>query len=104
MSTTDKVMDLDEKLTQEIDETVKLYEQYIPTSANATRAMIARKGYIKALSDLMKSGEIQKGFKTLVENNHKGKTFEAIIIRNKEYFSEDVVKAAEFRLANHDVL
>lgn len=93
-------MDLDEKLKQEIDETIKLYEQYIPTSANATRKMIVNKGYKKALSDLMKSSEIQKGFKTLISNNHKEKTFEAIIIRNKEYFSKEVVEAAEFRLTH----
>lgn len=97
-------MDLDEKLKQEIDETVKLYEKYIPTSATATRDMIARKGYTKALSDLVKSSEMQKGFETLVKNNHKEKTFEAIIIRNKEYFSQEVVEAAEFRLKNYSIL
>lgn len=97
-------MNLDEALKQEIDDAIKLYEQYIPTSATATRKMIARKGYIVALSDLMKSGEIQKGFKTLVNNNQKEKTFEAIITKNKEYFSKEVVEAAEFRLANHNVL
>lgn len=97
-------MDLDEKLKQEIDKTIKLYENYISNSPTATKDMIARKGYIKALSDLMKSGEIQNGFKTLIKKGHKDKTFEAIITRNKEYFSEDVVKAAEFRLANHNLL
>lgn len=91
---------LDGNLKQEIDETIKLYEKCIPTSATATRNMIARKGYIAALSDLMKSSEIQKGFKTLVKANQKEKTFEAIITRNKEYFSKDVVEAAEFRLAH----
>lgn len=93
-------MDSNEELEHEINETIKLYERYIPTAATATRDMIARKGYIKALSDLMISDKIQKGFKTLVNNNHKEKTFEAIIIRNKEHFSKDVVQAAEFRLTH----
>lgn len=97
-------MDSNEKLEQKINETIKLYEQYIPTAATATRNMIANKGCIKALSDLVKSGKMQKGFKTLVNNNHKEKTFEAIILRNKEHFSEDVVQAAEFRLKNYSVL
>lgn len=95
---------MEEKLKQEIDETIKLYEQYIPSTATATRNMIDRKGYIAALSDLMKSAEIQRGFKTLVSNNHEEKTFEAIIIRNKEYFSKEVVEAADFRLKNYNIL
>ena len=93
-----------ESLLLEIEDTIKLYEKIANYPATRTRQMIERKGVIKALSDLVISGEIQKGFKLLAEKNKLDKSFESVILRYDTLFDPEIVNSAKWRLDNYDKL
>ena len=84
----------------EVDKTVDIYESLIAGYASNTRNMIKRLGYIGALSRLVVSADLQKGFKILRDRDELCKTFESIVVKFKELFDPKVVEAAEWRLDN----
>ena len=87
---------------QEINDTIKLYEEVIGYFASRTHSLIEKFGNVGALEALMDNVELQKGFKTLRDKNMLDKTFEAIMIkyRNLIEFDNNSIKIAEFRLKN----
>ncbi len=99
-----KITNEEKKFAEEIEQTVKLYETYVPSMASATRQMIENYGAIKTVKRLLVSGTIQKGFEALYENGHKEQTFEALVLKYKSLFSAEEIKAAEFRLDNYENL
>ena len=93
-----------EALLQNIEDVIAIYEQEIGISASRTRQMIERYGPIDALSRLVKSAELQRGFKVLRDCNQLDMTFESLIVRHAELFHDDVVDAANWRLDNSHLL
>ncbi|MCY3689703.1 MAG: hypothetical protein OXI13_14055 [Gammaproteobacteria bacterium] len=93
-----------ELLKQDIELSNREYEKIIAGSAIRTRQMLEHHGEVKALSLLMESGDIQTGFRRLIQANKSQFTFEAIVIRHEELFRNDVVEAAKFRLENAENL
>jgi len=85
---------------QQVELTLQLYEREIGHPATRTRPMIDRYGEIGALSRLMVSADLQKGFKVLRDSNQLDKTFEAVVVRFKHLFKPEVVEAAQWRLAH----
>ena len=83
---------------EEVEDTIQIYEEIIGYFAARTRQMIKKHGKITALSLLMKSSDLQQGFKKLRDVNQLDKTFEFIVIKYKALFDSDVVKAAQWRL------
>ena len=71
----------------EVEKTIALYEETIGHFASRTRKMMARHGEIEALSLLMVSPELQKGFKALRDTAQLDKTFESIVIRFQHLFT-----------------
>jgi hypothetical protein len=68
-------------------------------TANPIR-MIDDYGGRETLSRLMKSADLQQGFKALRDSNQLNSTFEAIVVRFPGLFSPDVIEAAKWRLEN----
>ncbi len=62
--------------------------------------MIENRGHIEALSRLVQNPDLQKGFRVLRDRDELDSTFEAIIVRFSIEFSQNVVKAAQWRLDN----
>ena len=83
---------------QEVDKVIKLYEKEIGHVATRTRQMIDKHGEIEALSRLMVSADLQKGFKVLRDRNQIENTFEAVVMRFKHLFKPDAVQSAQWRL------
>ena len=84
----------------DVEVTIKLYEEVIGQFASRTRQMIEIHGKIEAISRLMVSSELQKGFKILRDKGLLDKTFESIVIKHKKLFKPDVLQAATWRLQN----
>lgn len=91
-------------IRDEADRAVKLYEQLIGQAATRTWPMFENYGYIGALSRLVVSADLQKGFKALRDGKRLDESFEAIVIRYKEFFSPDAIQAAQWRLDNAHAL
>lgn len=87
-------------LRAEVAQTIELYERAICHPATRTRQMIDTHGEVEALSRLMVSADLQKGFKVLRDRNQLERTFEGIVVRFRHLFAEQKVQAAEWRLAN----
>ncbi|MHB9290961.1 hypothetical protein Holit_00031 [Hollandina sp. SP2] len=87
---------------QEIEDTIIWYEKAIGHFASRIRTMIENHGNISALEALIKSTDIQKGFKLLREKNMLDKSFEAIMVKYQKAidFNKEAVKVAQFRLDN----
>lgn len=84
----------------EVESAVSHYEKAIGHSAYPTRQMLKQHGNERALSLLMNSADIQKGFKVLRNTNQLEKTFEAVIVRHEHRFDAKVVEVAQWRLDN----
>ncbi len=93
-----------ENLKADVEKTLNLYESYISGSANRTRQMIENKGIKKTLEELVQSSECQQGFRKLHECNKLNESFEALVLKHKSLFSENIVECAKFRLNNPDAL
>ena len=89
-----------EELERLVAETVVMYENETRHAATATREMIQNLGVIEALSRLMISAELQKGFRVLRDKNLLERTFETIVVRNPQFFKPAVKVAAQWRLDN----
>ena len=86
------------ELAQEIERTIDIYEQLIGQRATRTRSMIERYGQNDALSRLMVSADLQKGFKVLRDRGRLDDSFEALVVRYEGSFSREAVEAARWRL------
>ena len=83
---------------EEVEQVIQVYEKAIGHAATRTRPMIRDYGEIGALSKLVVSADLQKGFKVLRDSGQIDKTFEALVVRFKDLFRTDVVGAAQWRL------
>jgi hypothetical protein len=84
---------------------VELYEHAIGHAASRTRNMIETHGEIEALSRLMISPDLQQGFRVLRDSGQLDQTFEAVVVRFRHLFPDEVVQAAQWRLDNpHSLL
>jgi len=92
------------ELENEIGRTIDIYEDAIGNFASRTRLMIEQHGHIEALSKLVLSPDLQKGFKILRDRGELDSTFEAVIIRFSNEFSKDAIDAAQWRLSNANEL
>ncbi len=96
---------LEKAFLDDVDKAIVLYEAASGFAANRTRQMIADHGAIRALSLLMRSPDLQQGFKVLRDSNQLDKTFESIVVKFQHLFEPDVVEAAQWRLAHpYDLL
>lgn len=93
-----------QKMTQEVDRTIGIYQGVSGGMASRTRKMIEEREVVKALSDLVTSAELQLGFRTLRDAGRLDDTFEAIIVKFPELFQDQVVEAAQWRLCNSENL
>jgi hypothetical protein len=75
-----------------------MYEGVIGHGASRTRRMIAALGETKALSRLVRSAELQRGFRVLRDHGQLDQTFEAVVLRFPEQFHSEVIAAARWRL------
>ena len=91
----------EDEFNQLVEETISIYERFIPGSAIATREMIARRGVIQALASLVQNANIQRGFRILKDNNLLNRTFEQLIVDNPELFDAATIECANFRLKHH---
>ncbi len=91
-------------LVQEVEATILVYEELIGQAAMRTRNMIDQYGHIEALSRLVISPELQKGFRVLVEKKRLAESFEALVVRHADLFRDDVVAAAQWRLDHAEEL
>jgi len=82
----------------EVERAIVTYEQINKHYANRTRQMVAKHGEVEALSRLMISADLQKGFQALRDAGQLDKTFEAVVVRFQHLFRSDVVEAAQWRL------
>ena len=87
-------------LQKEVKEVLDIYERAIGHAATRTWPMIEKYGEIEALSRLVISADLQKGFKVLRDTGQLDKTFEAVVIRFQHLFKPDTVQAAKWRLAH----
>ncbi len=85
-------------LREDVDQVLELYEQLIGVPASRTWPMIDKYGYVGALSRLVVSADLQKGFKVLRDGNRLDETFEAVIRRHQALFTPEVLQAAQWRL------
>jgi len=65
-----------------------------------TRQKIARDGETKTVADLVR-GTASDGFRMLMERDMEDHTFEAVALRHRDRFEDDVLTAASARLAAH---
>jgi hypothetical protein len=84
---------------------VGLYERASRHAAGRTRNMIETHGEVEALSRLVVSADLQQGFKVLRDSGQLDQTFEAVVVRFRHFFQDEVVQAAQWRLDNpHSLL
>jgi hypothetical protein len=88
----------------EVERTIRLYESIIRCGALGTREKIKTHGVIEALSQLMMSPDLQKGFRVLRDHGQLRRTFEALVVRFQQFFRAQVVGCAQWRLDNADRL
>lgn len=69
---------------------------------NRTRQKISRDGEYKTVADLV-LGKQSEGFDMLIDRDMSELTFEAVAIKHKSLFSNDVIEAARTRLSKAGV-
>jgi len=94
----------DPAFRDEVVRAIEVYEKVIGHQATRTWPMIERYGIIGALSRLVVSPDLQKGFKALRDSHQLEYSFEAIVVRHKDDFESEVVEAAQWRLDHADEL
>jgi tRNA nucleotidyltransferase/poly(A) polymerase len=87
---------------KDVETTIELYEEAVGQFATRTWQMIEKYGKIEALSKLVVSPDLQKGFKVLRDKGMLRVTFEAIIVKYKDKFKQNIVEAALWRLGEAD--
>lgn len=92
-------------LTEEVRRVIELYENVIGHTTTRTWPLIENLGEVEALSRLVVSPDLQKGFKALRDRDQLSNTFEAVVLEFKALFKPEIVEAAKWRLDNpHDLL
>ncbi len=91
-------------LAAEVKRVIEIYEFAIGRSAARTWQMIEMHGEVEALSRLVVSADLQKGFKVLRDSSQLENTFEAVVVRFQNQFKNDAVEAAQWRLDNANIL
>jgi hypothetical protein len=95
----------DQAFRDEVEKAIVLYEQINKHYAGRTRDMISKHGEIEALSRLMVSADLQKGFQALRDAGQLENTFESVVVRFQHLFRPDVLEAAQWRLKHpHQLL
>jgi hypothetical protein len=89
---------------EEVEQVIQIYEREIGHAATRTRPMIEKYGEIVALSKIVVSPDLQKGFKVLRDSGQLDKTFEALVVRFNHYFEPEVVESAKWRIENAEHL
>ena len=93
------------KLALAVEAAITVYEEKAGISASRTWPMIDRYGHVEALSRLVVSADLQKGFRVLRDADLLDMTFEALVVRHSSLFRPPVVEAADWRLKNpHSLL
>jgi hypothetical protein len=87
-------------LNSDVIKTGEMYKKIIGGFAPATQKILVNPDKIKALSKIVKTADIQTGFKTLRNTGRLDKTFEALIIKHSDLFRKDIIDAAKWRLEN----
>lgn len=84
----------------DVENAISAYESANNRVAIRTREMFTHHNndYVLVLSLLMKSPDLQQGFRVLRDSNKLEKTFESVILRHKELFEPEVIEAAKWRL------
>jgi len=84
----------------DVENTISIYIKAVGGFAPNTERILNNPDKIGSLSNLMRSGEEQKGFRILRDNGQLDKTFESLVIKYKQLFKNDIVIAAQWRLDN----
>lgn len=96
---------VDPDFRDEVEKAIVLYEQINRHYASRTRKMIEEHGEIEALSRLMVSADLQRGFEALRDAGQLDKTFESLVVQFQHLFRPDIVEAAQWRLKHpHQLL
>jgi hypothetical protein len=85
---------------KDLENTILIYKKLVGGFAPNTEKILYNPDKIDSLSNLMRSGDVQKGFKVLRNNSQLDKTFESLVIRYNQLFDENIVIAAQWRLDN----
>jgi hypothetical protein len=91
-------------LKEDVKRVIELYERAIGHAATRTWPQIDKYGEIEALSRLVVSADLQKGFKVLRDSDQLDNTFEAVVVRFQHLFKPEIVEAARWRLAHANEL
>ena len=94
----DNNKDLYDLFIKDVENTIFIYKEAVGGFAPNAEKILNNPDKIGSLSNLMRSGEAQKGFKILRDNGKLGKTFESLIIKYKQLFRDDIITAAQWRL------
>jgi hypothetical protein len=89
---------------KDVINTICIYKKLVGGFAPVTEKILDYPDKIKVLSNLMKSADVQKGFKVLRNSKQLDKTFESLILKYQKIFKNDVVEAAQWRIDNADEL
>lgn len=84
-------------------EEVKTLENGKTTRLTRTRLKHAKVGARQCLVDWALDPKVTDGFEILVGNGRADLTGEAIVLRHRDLFTEDVIMAAERKLREHGV-
>jgi hypothetical protein len=84
----------------DVENTISIYKKAVGGFAPNAEKILNNTDKISSLSNLMKSGKAQKGFKILRDTGQLDKTFESLIIKYKQLFRDDIVTTAQWRLDN----
>lgn len=87
-----------ELFDKEVENTISIYKKIVGGFAPNTERILNNPDKIGSLSNLMKSADVQKGFKVLRDKGQLDKTFETLVIKYKQLFRNDIVDAAQWRL------
>jgi hypothetical protein len=85
---------------KDVKDTIAIYKKAVGGFASNTERILDSIDKVNSLSKLMQSGDIQKGFRVLRDNGQLDRTFEALVIKYKQLFKQDIIGAAQWRLDN----
>ena len=91
----------DDVIRDAVERSIRAYEEELGHETTITRDMVGRHGEVEALSRLMISADLQRGFRALRDANRLDETFEKIVVTHPDIFTkEGVVESAQWRLDN----
>ena len=75
------------RLEQAVEAAITVYEEQAGVSGSRTWPMIHRYGHVGALSRLVVSADLQKGFRVLRDADLLDMTFEALVVHHSSFFT-----------------